>query len=465
MDLVGYVRVSRVAGREGESFISPDVQRERISAYASAAGHRIVSWEIDLDEPGSRYERPAFQAAIETVERGEAGGVAVAALDRFARSVPDAALALRRLDQAGGILLSVRDSLDTSTPVGRFARTMMLAIAELELERIRENWRTANERAVARGVHVSRVPPYGYRRGEDGRLIPAEDEAPIVRELYRRRAVGESWASLASWLDEVSPRKTGGAWVVSTLSEMIGRRTYLGEASGGGYTNRVAHLPLVSRAEWEAAQSRTRRPPSRDRGSLLSGLVVCASCSGAMTTSREGQRGYRNYICPRRRASGVCSSPPKIGMISLDRYVESLWLERLDARPVRLRGVATTPSAEDGLRAIDAAEAELIAYRDGELASVLGVDRYREGLLRRVEALDEARRRYADAARVVPDLVRDLRTDWPDLDVAERALVLREKIERIEVRRGLRPTGGRSLSVEERVRILWRPHVTGITAT
>src|SRR5436309_2703997 len=98
MRLIGYVRVSRVNGREGDSFISPTVQRERIEAQALASGNTVVDWQQDLDQPGTKYERPGFQAALEAVERGEADGIAVAALDRFARSVPDAAVALRRLE-------------------------------------------------------------------------------------------------------------------------------------------------------------------------------------------------------------------------------------------------------------------------------------------------------------------------------------------------------------------------------
>jgi DNA invertase Pin-like site-specific DNA recombinase len=106
MRLIGYVRVSRVAGREGESFISPDVERERIDKYAQAQDHRVAAWQEDLDQPGSRYERPGFQLALEAVERGEAEGIAVVALDRFARSVPDAAIALKRLEAAGGTLIA-----------------------------------------------------------------------------------------------------------------------------------------------------------------------------------------------------------------------------------------------------------------------------------------------------------------------------------------------------------------------
>ena len=246
--LVGYVRVSRVAGREGESFISPALQRERIEAQAKASGHVVVGWREDLDQPGSRYERPGFQEALAMVERGEAEGVIVAALDRFARSVPDAALALRRLEAADGVLVSVRDSLDTSSPMGRFARTMMLAIAELELDRIRENWQQVREHAIGRGVHISGVTAVGYQRGPDGRLQVDPVAAPVIRELFLRRAAGASWTGLCKFLDERLPRGDGKVWRSSTVLSIVNRRVYLGEAAAGSVVNPAAHPAIVSRA-------------------------------------------------------------------------------------------------------------------------------------------------------------------------------------------------------------------------
>src|SRR5215211_8233591 len=169
MRLIGYVRVSRVAGREGPTFISPDVQRERIEKQAAASRHVIVDWQTDLDQPGSKRDRPGFQAALEAVEGGAADGVIVAKLDRFARSVADAAVAIQRLNKAGGQLVSVEDGFDSSTDFGRFGVHMLLALAELELGRIRENWSAAAEHAIRRGVHICRVPPAGYQRAGDAR--------------------------------------------------------------------------------------------------------------------------------------------------------------------------------------------------------------------------------------------------------------------------------------------------------
>src|SRR4051794_18758311 len=119
MRLDGYVRVSRIGGRGGDSFISPTAQKETIRALAKAQGHRIVRWHTDLDEPGSKQTRPGFQDALARVEAGATEGIIVAKLDRFARSVSHAATALDRLEAAGGTLIAVDLGMDTSTSAGR----------------------------------------------------------------------------------------------------------------------------------------------------------------------------------------------------------------------------------------------------------------------------------------------------------------------------------------------------------
>src|SRR5205809_4729194 len=198
----GYIRVSRRAGREGESFISPEVQRKKIAAWAKLHEVEVVAWWEEIDQSGAKLERPLFQQALARCERGESGGIIVARLDRFARSAVDALGAIRRLNEAGARLVSVEDNFDGSTPMGRFAIGILTLIAELELERIKENWTAAVSGAVERGIHISARPPTGYRRDEEGRLIREEPAASVVAELFRRRASGASFSSLASWLDE-----------------------------------------------------------------------------------------------------------------------------------------------------------------------------------------------------------------------------------------------------------------------
>src|SRR5438128_937502 len=151
----GYIRVSRRAGREGESFISPEVQRKKIADWAALHEVEVIQWWEEIDQSGARLQRPMFQETLARCERGESGGIIVARLDRFARSAVDALESIKRLNEAGARLVSVEDNFDGSTPMGRFAIGILTLIAELELERIKENWRTAVSRAVERGVHIS----------------------------------------------------------------------------------------------------------------------------------------------------------------------------------------------------------------------------------------------------------------------------------------------------------------------
>src|SRR5439155_3067754 len=123
--------------------------------------------------------------ALERCERRETGGIVVARLDRFARSAIDALESIKRLNDAGARLVSVEDNSDGSTAMGRFAIGILSLIAELELERIKENWSTAVRSAVERGVHISARPPAGYRRDETGRLVRVEPAASAIAEVFR----------------------------------------------------------------------------------------------------------------------------------------------------------------------------------------------------------------------------------------------------------------------------------------
>ena len=103
----GYIRVSEVRGRDGESFISPSVQREEIEGWARS--HDAVLGQVfeELDESGARANRPLLKRAIARVESGESNGIVVAKFDRFARSVVDGLRSIARIESAGGTFVSV----------------------------------------------------------------------------------------------------------------------------------------------------------------------------------------------------------------------------------------------------------------------------------------------------------------------------------------------------------------------
>ncbi|MGH3029636.1 MAG: recombinase family protein [Gaiellaceae bacterium] len=458
--LDGYLRVSRIGGRNGETFISPAAQREKIEAHARAHGYSVAAWHEDLDESGSKASRPGFQKALARVERGETGGIIVAKLDRFARSVADAADAIRRIRSAGGELVSVEDGFDSSTPMGKFAVHMILALAELELDRIRENWLTAHEFAVRRGVHVASRTPTGYRRRADGRLEPDPRAAPVVARLFREKAAGASLKELARLLMEASVVGPYGNpnWTSGAVAKLLANPVYTGEARAGKYRNPEAHPAIVAPAEWRAAQSKRLAQPTSAKGdgSLLAGLLRCAGCRYVMKadkmTLRDGSR-VRIYRCRGEHAAGACQLRSSVMGRIIEPYVVEQFFQALG--PNGLLARASTPSGGvDALKArLADAEAELLAWLDETSIADLGRDLYVRGLEARKRRRDQIEAELegvldASGAEGLPNEV-ELRTLWPELSNSERRRLLAAGIDAIMLRRG------QGRSIEERGLILW----------
>ncbi|HEX5955690.1 MAG TPA: recombinase family protein, partial [Solirubrobacterales bacterium] len=118
LKLDGYLRVSRVGGRDGEGYISPEVQREAIEGYAQDLGGEIVAWHDDQDYSGGNIERPGFQAALERLRGGDSGGIVVMAIDRFARSVADGAAIVKEIIDRDQVFASCQERIDPRTDEG-----------------------------------------------------------------------------------------------------------------------------------------------------------------------------------------------------------------------------------------------------------------------------------------------------------------------------------------------------------
>lgn len=470
----GYVRVSRRAGREGESFISPEVQRKKIADWAKLHEVEIVEWWEEIDASGARLERPLFQEALARCERSETGGIVVARLDRFARSAVDALESIKRLNEAGARLVSVEDNFDGSTPMGRFAIGILTLIAELELERIKENWTTAVRSAVERGVHISARPPTGYvRDGESGRLVPVEPAASAIAEVFRRRALGDSYAELARYLEAqgVLPRTGNPHWSGTGIAGLLRNRAYLGEARGGSVVNPNGHEPIVSKAEFDAAQGQktllAAPELSLSSEALLKGIVRCAGCGHTLKISgnfdKKAGRRVPNYYCVGRYAKGYCPARASITAAKLDSYVEEQVLATLRAEGGLLaQAVEASAQIEQAARAVAETEHELDLYLTSELVSVIGRERFLQGVDARQQALDDTRAelgRLRAQSTFAEELTSgDLLTAWPELAVQEKRQLLHGLLDRVLVKR----SDGRkrdALPVSERTQIVLRGNV------
>ena len=457
-----YIRVSQVRGRKGESFISPDQQREAIQRWATAHGVELEGEYEDLDQSGGKMRRPAFDRMMAAIEGGRSDGVIVAKIDRFARSLIGALKALEHMDKLGASFVSVADSFDTSTPTGRLMLRIMLSLAEFELERIRDNWDDSTARAIARGIHFTNSVPLGYQRREDGRLEPDPRTAPIVEEMFRRRIARQSWRAIAAWLTETLPREDGRAWTSRNVATMIQSPTYKGEAFHGDHRNSDAHKAIVTIPEWDAANSVSGGPGAvKQSSALLAGLIRCAGCRYAMrrtmityTLASGEKRKVATYSCQRKHTGGDCPAPAHVMASTIEPIVirHFAWWHFHSERA----------GASPDLDAVREAERQL-ADAERRLADVMADDALREAApeahladVKRRQAIVTEAREALEAARAQVQIDESrpmlLADEWDALDTEARRELLRASLDAVYIRKG----HAQRDDVEERVWLRWR---------
>ncbi len=259
-------------------------------------------------------------------------------------------------------------------------------------------------------------------------------------------------AELARYLDEQGVRPPTGNphWSKTGVTGMVRNPVYLGQARSGSVVKESAHEPLVSRAEFDAAQSvRKSLLPPRD-GSLaslamLGGLVRCAGCGHTLkiTGSTDRKRGerYPVYYCTGRYASGLCPARATARACLVDAYVEEQVLEALEAEDGLLaQAVDASAAVETAASAVAEAEHELDLFvTSPKLLTLLGEQRFLEGVETRQRALDEARQALAELRQqsaVADELADgDLLRSWPTLTVQEKRRLMHGLLDRVVVKR------------------------------
>jgi DNA invertase Pin-like site-specific DNA recombinase len=216
--LIGYIRVSRVAGRNGDEFISPDVQRQAITTHAKANGHKIVKWAQDRDESGKTLERPGFKEALALVKDGKGEGICAAKLDRITRSVADLGRLIDQASEEGWNPIATDLGLAFTTPNGQLVANVLSSVAEWYRGQTRAGFEDAQARFVENGGHISPRVPFGYCRNGDRRLMRDPETAPHVREMFTDRVSAVEWHGANRRRDASHPCATTSALSSVALS-------------------------------------------------------------------------------------------------------------------------------------------------------------------------------------------------------------------------------------------------------
>jgi len=460
-----YVRVSRVAGREGESFISSDVQREQGEAWARLRGVEVPMVHEDLDQSGGKLDRPGLNALLARIRAGETDGVIVSKLDRLSRlGVADALRLVEEITDAGGSIAAVDLGIDPTTPFGEFGMTIMLALARMERRRMSESWEEAKTRALDRGARMGPTP-FGYERDSDGRLQPHPRWAPVVKQAFKLAANDGVDAAL-KYLLEIDPpqpspdspgvhrklssdHRTWNAW---TVRRLLRKRTYLGETRYGDRLVRDSHPALVDRVTFERAHPGEETPQRRAAAIFpLSGFATCAGCGEILVGGRGGVNkdgsGKRTYRCRASLASWRgqrCSAPANVMADRLEAYL----LERIkqaydrSGAPVLATSVAhndADANFEDLQYELQAAESELERFAaDPTAAELLGQAAWAAAVRTRSDRVQAARltyREHVDTMRT-PDIAIPPVELLDSLTPEELTPVLRAVFQTVRVTKG-----------------------------
>jgi DNA invertase Pin-like site-specific DNA recombinase len=458
MRLDEYRRVSQVAGREGDGFQSPELQAKAIAAYAGIHGHAVTPNPPELDVSGSKLKRPILDKIIARIRGDESDGIIVNDLDRYSRDVLGANLLLVEIKDAGGTLVSVHENLDITTPDGKMMFDFRMAIAENYLARSREKWAEAQRHAVEKGIYTENFVPPGLEKHDDRRLYLSPD-APIIKQAWQMRIAREPTARIVHFLNDRLSLPEGRLWTYTTVDRMFAKRIYTGELSRRGVTNREACEPLVTEAEWQAAQitSNTRtRPQTRRDKNLLAGMIRCASCRYVMTASdaqvkRKGKKHIIPvYRCRRLHSRGRCSEPSSITRKSIEPYVEDAF--RSEMAGTSFTSAQTDTKIAQAQEQLAALEAELARFAaDTTVREALGEAAYHAAIRSRAQGVTNARDTLRSLASNTVTL-EGIET-WDSLSVDERRRILAGAIDAVFIRRGS--------GVDDRSLIVWAGDLEG----
>lgn len=285
-----YIRVS--TDSQAEEGYSIDAQKEQLSAYCVSKGIKKYEFYIDGGWSGSNIERPEMQRLIEDVNADKISHVIVYKLDRLSRSQKDTLYLIEDVFNPHGVdFVSLNESMDTSTPMGRLMLGILSAFAQLERENIRLRTRMGMKERVKSGLWMGggRVP-FGYDYDKDkGVLVPNRD-AEKVRQIYKLYIEGKAPQEIANLL---------GLKYDRLVYQILTRKSNYGIIEYNGEEYQGQHEPIISKEMYDIAmRCMLERKFVRANTSehLLTGLLYCGKCGAKMRYQKWGNKGCK-LVC------------------------------------------------------------------------------------------------------------------------------------------------------------------------
>lgn len=310
-----YTRKSTDNGLD-KDFNTLDAQREACLSYIqSQKGEGWIALKEQYDDggfTGSNMDRPALQKLLEDIKSKRVDTVVVYKIDRLTRSLMDFAKLVEVFDQYHVTFISITQSFNTTTSMGRLTLNVLLSFAQFEREVISERVRDKIAASKKKGMWMGGKIPVGYQV-VNKQLVPKDEEVPFVNMLFERYLALGSVQKLIYELKERSVHsklwtsKKGNTYGGNfhsrgALYKILNNRTYIGEVYYKGKAYKGQHEGIIGLDLWNCVQRKLKEnghevKETKSQNNLLTGLI-CDSEGARYTptfTNKKGKR-YRYYI-------------------------------------------------------------------------------------------------------------------------------------------------------------------------
>lgn len=309
-----YTRKSTEEGLD-QDFNSLEAQREACKAYINSQEHE--GWRCDparYDDggfSGGTMERPALKQLMEAIRARQIDRIVVYKIDRLTRSLADFAKLVEELDAAGASFVSVTQSFNTATSMGRLTLNVLLSFAQFEREVTAERIRDKIAASKAKGMWMGGRIPTGYDAA-NRTLTVNHAEAKTIRRLFalylelgnvpqvetRARSEGLTTkhyqTKRGKWLG-------GRPFTRGMIYHVLNNPIYIGRIAHKGTSYLGQHRPIIDQHIWDEVQKRLasaqRKKGGRNASGTLSGRLTDKD-GIAMTRHTANPRGttYAYYL-------------------------------------------------------------------------------------------------------------------------------------------------------------------------
>lgn len=317
-----YVRKSTDENLQGD-FTTLDNQAEYGRSFIKT--REPLGWQAypeiysDAGYSGKNMGRPGLKKLLADAKHGKFNVVVCYKYDRLTRNTRDFLEILAVFESQGIDFVSVTQPIDTTSPVGRLMRSILMEFAQFEREMISERTRDKLHAMMKKGKWTGGPTPLGYNLDrETKKVVVNEEEAKIVRDIfdiyYKEQSLSVAAARIntrgfrmKAWTTKEGNAKGGSQFFKVNLSYLLRNTTYIAKRKLKGEFYPMEHPAIIDEKKFREVQALLERNRVK-RNSLntdkhdflLKGLVRCAACGSPMTphfTRKPGQAACLYYRC------------------------------------------------------------------------------------------------------------------------------------------------------------------------